>query len=143
MLEGTNVSVGRGTDAPFELIGAPWISATALSTYLRGRAIAGVQFEDASFTPASSIYSGVLCRGIRINLDDRSTLNSPALGIELLAALHKLHPHRFELEKALAMVGSHRVLNEIAAGKDPRDIVAGYQPDIRKFRLMRAQYLLY
>jgi uncharacterized protein YbbC (DUF1343 family) len=143
MLEGANVSVGRGTNTPFEIVGAPWISASALSSYLRARAIAGVHFGDADFTPASSAYAGHACHGVRIAVDDRSALNSPALGIELAAALHHLYPQRFDLEKTLAMMGSRRVLDEIAAGGDPRAIVAGYQPELRRFRLLRAQYLLY
>jgi uncharacterized protein YbbC (DUF1343 family)/CubicO group peptidase (beta-lactamase class C family) len=143
MLEGTNVSVGRGTDTPFELVGAPWITASALSSYLGARSIAGVHFAAADFTPNSSKYEGRVCHGVRIFLDNRAALDSPALGIELAAALHHLYPQRFELNKALAMVGSKRVLDQIGAGEDPRTIVAGYQPELRKFRLLRAQYLLY
>jgi uncharacterized protein YbbC (DUF1343 family)/CubicO group peptidase (beta-lactamase class C family) len=143
MLEGTNLSVGRGTDTPFELVGAPWIAPGSLSSYLGARGIAGVHFMPADFTPASSALAGRACHGVRIVLDDRAALNSPELGIELAAALHHLYPREFDLEKALAMVGSKRVLARIAAGEDPRAIVAGYNPELLRFRLLRAQYLLY
>ena len=143
MVEGTNLSVGRGTATPFELVGAPWIAADALSSYLAARGIAGVHFAPADFTPASSRYAGRVCHGVRIILDDRAALNSPELGIELASALHRLYPRDFDLEKSLAMVGSKRVLAEIAAGEDPRAIAAGYEPELRKFRRLRAQFLLY
>jgi uncharacterized protein YbbC (DUF1343 family)/CubicO group peptidase (beta-lactamase class C family) len=143
MVEGTNVSVGRGTGTPFELVGAPWVTSDALSSYLNARAIAGLHFAAADFTPAASTYAGRACHGVRIFLDDRTELNSPALGIELASALHHLYGREFDLEKALAMVGSRRVLDEIAAGEDPRAIVAGYQARLDRFRLLRAQFLLY
>jgi uncharacterized protein YbbC (DUF1343 family)/CubicO group peptidase (beta-lactamase class C family) len=143
MLEGTNVSVGRGTDAPFELLGSPWIGADTLSSYLNARGIAGVRFAPADFTPAASAFAGRPCHGVRIILENRAALDSPELGIELAAALHHLYPLEFDLEKALAMVGSRHVLAELAAGEDPRAIAAGLRPELDRFRLLRAQYLLY
>jgi uncharacterized protein YbbC (DUF1343 family)/CubicO group peptidase (beta-lactamase class C family) len=143
MIEGSNVSVGRGTDTPFQVLGAPWIAAGALSSYLNARAIVGVHFAPVEFTPSSSTYANRACHGVTIALDDRAALDSPALGIEIIAALHRLYPRRFALDKTLSMVGSRHVLEQIASGDDPRMIVRGWQPALRKFRLLRAQYLLY
>lgn len=143
MVEGTNVSVGRGTGTPFELIGAPWIDAARLSSYLGQRSIAGVHFRATEFTPGSDAYANRRCGGVRIFLDDRWALNSPALGIELASALHHLYPHKFALDRALPMIGSRRVLDEIAADEDPRAIVSGYREQLRNFRILRAQFLLY
>lgn len=143
MIEGANVSVGRGTDTPFELVGAPWIDSASLSSYLDKRAIAGAVFRPADFTPSADTYSGRTCHGIRIAVEDRLVLNSPALGIELIDALHHLYPDRFKIDATLSMVGSRHTFDQIKAGVDPKEIVAGWQPELDKFRILRAKYLLY
>ena len=143
MAEGANVSVCRGTDTPFEVIGAPWITASTLSSYLNSRPIAGVHFEPIEFTPSSDTYANQECNGVRITLDDRAALDSPALGVEIIAALHRLYPGKFELDKNRERVGSTRVLEQIRSGEDPRVIVQDWHPVLRKFRLLRAQYLFY
>ena len=143
MIEGANVSVGRGTDTPFELIGAPWIGSAALLSFLDERKIPGVRFQTADFTPSAGAYGGRSCHGVRIFLDDRLALDSPALGIELIAALHRLYTNDFKIDATLAMVGSRRTLEEIKSGVDPRQIVADWQPELENFRILRARYLLY
>ena len=85
MVEAANVSVGRGTDTPFELMGAPWIDGKVLADHLNGRRIAGVRFEAATFTPREWVYPGQRCEGVRIVLTDRNRLDSPLLGVELMA----------------------------------------------------------
>jgi len=143
MIEGANVSVGRGTDTPFELVGAPWIDSAVLLSYLDKRKIPGVRFQPADFTPFADIYAGRSCHGVRISLDDRLALDSPALGIELIAALHHLYADDFKIDATLSMVGSRRTLEEIKSGVDPRQIVAQWQPELDHFRILRARYLLY
>jgi len=143
MLEGANVSVGRGTATPFEIVGAPWIDSDALLAYLGKRSIVGVSFRAVDFTPSADTYDGARCHGIAIALDDRLALDSPALGVELIAALHHLYPQQFKIDATLSMVGSHRALNLIKAGVDPNLIVAQWQPALENFRIMRARYLLY
>ncbi|HYL57525.1 MAG TPA: exo-beta-N-acetylmuramidase NamZ domain-containing protein, partial [Candidatus Acidoferrales bacterium] len=143
MVEGANVSVGRGTDAPFELVGAPWIDSDALRSYLEGRKIPGVHFQSARFIPSADFYAGRSCNGVRILLDDRRALDSPALGIELVSALHRLFPRDFKIDATLSMVGSRQTLEQIRSGVDPRQVVASWQPELEKFRIMRARYLLY
>src|SRR5262249_28880479 len=106
LIEGTNVSVGRGTDTPFELIGAPWINARGLAAYLNGRFITGVRFIPVQFTPTASKLSGQVCNGVNIVVLDRYTLDAPLLGIELATALHKLYPNDFQMEKMLAILAS-------------------------------------
>ena len=143
MIEGANVSVGRGTDTPFELVGAPWIDSAALLSYLDKRKIPSVRFQAADFTPSTDSYAGRSCHGVRIPLDDRFLLDSPALGIELIAALHRLFTNDFKIDATLSMVGSRRTLEEIKSGVDPNQIVADWQPDLENFRILRARYLLY
>jgi uncharacterized protein YbbC (DUF1343 family)/CubicO group peptidase (beta-lactamase class C family) len=143
MVEGANLSVGRGTGTPFELVGAPWIASSQLSVYLEGRRIPGVRFEPVDFIPSTDRYANRLCHGVRIVLEDRSALDSPALGVELIAALHRLYPEQFDLQSTLAMLGSHRALEQIKAGDDPKVIGNEWQTSLDKFRLLRAKYLLY
>jgi uncharacterized protein YbbC (DUF1343 family) len=143
LVEGANVSVGRGTKAPFELVGAPWIDAQTLTKYMEDRALPGVHFAAAEFTPGSSRYQHQICHGVHITVTDRDALDSPALGVEIAAALHRLYPDAFRLDQTLGSIGSVEVLDAIRSGEDPRAIAAGWQADLDAFRTRRARYLLY
>jgi len=143
LIEGTNISVGRGTETPFEWIGAPWVKARELAEYLNARAISGVRFVPVSFTPASSVYSGELCQGVNIILLDRNTLDAPELGVELAAALHKLYPKDFKMERMGELLVNQAVYDALAAGQDPRAIAEGWREALEKFGNMRAKYLIY
>jgi len=143
IVEGTNVSVGRGTPTPFELLGAPWMRSAQLATYLEQRRIPGVQFFAADFTPSSGIFKGRLCSGVRISLTDRKILDSPYLGVELAAALYRLYPEYFKLTATLGMIGSRQVLDDVRAGKDPRAIAASWRDSLEEFQRLRSAYLLY
>jgi uncharacterized protein YbbC (DUF1343 family)/CubicO group peptidase (beta-lactamase class C family) len=143
MVEGANVSVGRGTDTPFEILGAPWMDSRNLSAYLNAREIQGVRFVPVDFKPSASSFAGHLCHGVQIVLIDRQALDPAALGVELAAALWKLYPGDFQLEKTLPLIGARWVLEAIKAGKDPRRIVYEWQDALEQFRILRAKYLLY
>ena len=143
MVEGANVSVGRGTDTPFELVGAPWIDGRKLAAELSPRRIQGVGFMAVDFTPRSGPFAGKLCHGVSIVLLDRMALDSPELGVELVAALHKLFPSDFQLEKTLPLMGARWVVEGIRKGRDPRSIVLHSYEPLAPFRKMRQQYLLY
>ena len=143
LCEGSNISVGRGTATPFELLGAPWIDAEELAAFLKDRSIPGVTFEPARFTPAASLFKGEECRGIRITLTDRDRLEPVMLGIELLAALQRLYPGTFKLDPALYLVGSRAVIRAIAEGESPENIAAAWQLQLEEFLRKRARYLLY
>ena len=143
MIEGANVSVGRGTDTPFELVGAPWINAKWLAVYLNSRVVQGVRFLPVDFTPKSSKFAGQVCHGVQIYLVDRQALNAPELGVELASALHQLFPKDFELDKTLRLVGSQAVLKEIRDNVDPARIQYLWQQSLTDFRKTRAKYLLY
>ena len=143
MVEGANVSVGRGTETPFELLGAPWTDGKKLAAYLNQRKIPGVSFEPADFTPNASSYKNQACHGIRIALVDRQALDAAALGIEIADALHRLYPTEFQIDKTLEMVGARWVLKAINDGSDPQSIVDRWRVSVADFRRLRAQYLLY
>jgi uncharacterized protein YbbC (DUF1343 family) len=143
MVEGANVSVGRGTPTPFEVLGAPWIDGGELSSHLNSRNIQGVQFISAEFTPSSSRFRNQLCRGVRISLLDRKILDSPALGIEIASALHRLYPGDFQIDKTLGLIGSRDVLQAIRNGQDPTSIVQNWQAGLEDFSKVRSKYLIY
>jgi len=143
LVEGTNVSVGRGTDTPFELLGAPWINARELAAYLNARQIPAVRFVPVSFTPASSNYANQVCRGVNIVLTDREFLDSPELGIEIASALLKLYPQQFRMDKMMEILASKTVYDALARGEDPHRIELGWRDDLQKFQQVRRRYLIY
>jgi uncharacterized protein YbbC (DUF1343 family)/CubicO group peptidase (beta-lactamase class C family) len=143
LVESANVSVGRGTATPFEVIGAPWISGQRLARYLSQRRIAGITFEPVVFVPHSARCRQQRCEGVRLRLTDRAALDSPTLGVELVAALYHLYPENFQIDRTLGMIGSREVLRAIKSGADPQAIRQQWQPGLERFRRLRARYLLY
>jgi len=143
LIEGTNVSVGRGTDTPFELVGAPWINARELAGYLNSRFISGVRFIPIQFTPTSGKLPNQLCSGVNIIVLDRYVLDAPALGIELATALHKLYPNDFQMQKMLEILANQATYDALVAAKDPRWITASWRDALDDFQQKRQKYLLY
>jgi uncharacterized protein YbbC (DUF1343 family)/CubicO group peptidase (beta-lactamase class C family) len=143
MIERGNVSVGRGTDTPFEVVGAPWIDAKWLAVYLNSRDIQGVRFLPVDFTPNSSKFAGEVCHGVQIYLVDRQALNAVELGVELDSALYQLFPKQFQLDPTLRLIGSKTVLKDIHDNVDPKRIEYLWQAPLMNFRKMRSKYLLY
>jgi uncharacterized protein YbbC (DUF1343 family) len=142
-IEGTNVSVGRGTDTPFEHVGAPWIDGVQLADALNGRAVAGVRFYPVRFTPVSSKYANEECQGVFIIVTDRAALRPVRVGLEIASALSRLYPARYQLDLAARLFGSRDTLARIRTGDDPAAIAASWGAAEAKWRLLRAKYLLY
>ncbi|HEY6969260.1 MAG TPA: exo-beta-N-acetylmuramidase NamZ domain-containing protein [Candidatus Angelobacter sp.] len=142
-IEGTNISVGRGTDTPFEIVGAPWINARGFSDFLNARLIPGVRFVPVTFTPTSGPYANQRCGGVNLIVTERNILDSPEMGIELASALHTLYPNDWKLDKMITLLANHQTLNAIAAGEDPRNIAESWREDLEKFMSVRAKYLIY
>ena len=143
LIEGTNVSVGRGTDTPFELLGAPWINAHDLAAYLNAREIQGVRFVPVDFTPSSSVYAHQLCHGVNVVLLERSVLDAPELGVELASALHKLYGAQYDMHRLPQLLNNKAVFDAITAGEDPRRIAQDWQKQLDDFEQMRQKYLIY
>ena len=143
LVEGANVSVGRGTGMPFEILGAPWIKAQEFTDYLNGRKIPGAEFQPAAFMPDGNRFQGRVCYGVQVILTDRQILDSATLGIEIISALYRLYPRDFEIDKTLSLIGSRSVLQAIKEGQDPREIPPLWQDSLAQFRRLRSQYLLY
>lgn len=144
LVETTNISVGRGTDTPFELLGAPWIDGRALALYLNRRHLAGVRFYPIDFT-AQKPYpcAGEVCHGVHVLLTDRDALDAPEMGVEIASALHRLYPDQFHLEKMNTLLANHAVLDAIAARTDPRIIAQSWRSALAAFQRERQQALLY
>jgi uncharacterized protein YbbC (DUF1343 family)/CubicO group peptidase (beta-lactamase class C family) len=143
MVEGTNVSVGRGTDTPFEIMGAPWIDPRALADYLNARLISGVRFVPVTFTPTSGPYANKQCGGVNLIVTERNVLDSPELGIELASALHMLYQADWKLDKMFELLANRKVFDAIASGEDPREIAQGWREELDRFMELRGKYLLY
>ncbi len=143
LIEGTNVSVGRGTDTPFELVGAPWMKSRELAAYLNARGIAGVRFVPVTFTPTTAVYSGQECQGVNVILTDRNGFDGPELGIELAAALHKLYSTDFKLERMQELLVNQSTYDALVAGEDPRRIAQDWQEGLERFEKVREKYLIY
>ncbi|MDQ3070641.1 MAG: DUF1343 domain-containing protein, partial [Acidobacteriota bacterium] len=141
--EGTNVSVGRGTDTPFEQIGAPWIDGRALASALNARRLPGVSFYPVRFTPTSSKFAKEECQGVFILVLDRLAARPVRMGVEIAAALVKLHGAAFDIDKAARLFGSKADLARLKAGDDPARIAAGWVAAEARWRRARAKHLLY
>jgi uncharacterized protein YbbC (DUF1343 family)/CubicO group peptidase (beta-lactamase class C family) len=143
ILEATNVSLGRGTDTPFELVGAPWIQPRELAAYLNARSLSGLRFVPTEFTPNASVYAQQKCGGVNIIVTDRNALDSPELGIEIASALHSLYPQQFEIKNLDNLMRNKATLDAITAGQDPRRVWLDWVEAIELFKPIRAKYLLY
>jgi uncharacterized protein YbbC (DUF1343 family)/CubicO group peptidase (beta-lactamase class C family) len=143
LLEPTNISVGRGTDTPFELVGAPWIDGPKLASYLNARQIAGVRFVPVRFTPKTSVYKDQECGGINLIVTDRSRLQSVTLGIEMAAALRQLYASDWKIEGFVRLLANGDVFERVKRGDSPESIVRSWATTLEQFKQARARALLY
>ncbi len=138
-----NYSVGRGTDAPFEMIGADFIRGTELAAYLNQRWIPGVRFYPVRFQPSAAHLAGIDVEGVRFQITSRESFDSERLGLEIAAALLKLYPGRISLDADRTLIGNDETLRALAAGVDPEAIRQRQQDAIQPFLELREKYLLY
>jgi len=143
LLETTNLSVGRGTATPFEVVGAPWLDGRRLAEKLHRAGLAGVRFEPVEFTPDSSVFANKRCSGVRLALVDRRTFEPVRTGITIACLLRADYPTAWEAKKYDRLLGNAKALEALLAGKSAGDVEAGWQPDLKEFLKRRAKYLLY
>ena len=143
LLETTNVSVGRGTDTPFEVVGAPWIDGQQLASYLNSQKIAGVRFVPLRFTPGSSVFKGEECGGINIVITDRGKFRSVLSGLEIAVALRKLYPSQWKVDNYLRLLVNNDSLERLKRGESAGEIVHSWSDGLEEFRKARARALLY
>jgi uncharacterized protein YbbC (DUF1343 family) len=143
ILQAGGVSVGRGTDAPFEQFGAPWIHAETLVAELDGQEIPGVSFTPTQFTPTDGLYMGQACGAVSLRVTDQASFRSMLMGLQIIEALGHLYPQNFELAKTIELLGSLSTVEQLERGERPRAIIAGWAPQLDDFRRVRRKYLLY
>lgn len=143
LLETTNLSVGRGTDTPFEVIGAPWLDGPKLASYLNERKLPGVRFIPIRYKPKASVFKDEQLSGVNIVITDRRTFRSVRTGIEIASALRKLYPNDWQVDRYLRLLVNRNVLDRLKNGESPETIENSWKADIEAFKKRQAPYLLY
>jgi uncharacterized protein YbbC (DUF1343 family) len=145
LVEGTNVSEGRGTTRPFELIGAPWIDDDKLSRVLNDKHLDGVRFRPVHFTPTFSKYKGKSCNGIEVHVMDRDAFNPVVVGLTVIATFHDLYPHQFAFKASDfdRLIGNDWVRQDIEKGVPVPEMQRRWQVGLSQFEKVRQKYLLY
>jgi uncharacterized protein YbbC (DUF1343 family) len=138
-----NYSVGRGTDAPFEQIGADFIGGRELAAYLNKRQIPGVRVYATSFTPTESNFKGVRIEGVRFGITNRENFDSTRLGLEIAAALQQLYAGKIDFAANRRLIGSDDAIHRLQAGETPNAIQQSFMDSVAAFVKMRDPYLLY
>jgi len=141
LLEATNVSVGRGTDAPFRRVGAPWVDRDALAQVLANEP--GVSIEATTFTPTSSRHAGKLCRGIALRIIDPDRLDAVHLGLRIAHQLLKQHRAAWKAQGLLTLLGNRTAFNQLVGGAAVDDIIASWRQPLAEFDQRRQRFLLY
>ncbi|WP_141994327.1 DUF1343 domain-containing protein [Bacillus sp. B4EP4a] len=146
LIEGTNVSEGRGTTKPFELIGAPYINSDELAGKLNALRLPGVKFRAASFTPTFSKHAGKLSHGVEIYITDREEFKAVPTGLHIIKTIQDLYPADFEFLAAKnfnLLIGNGWVMSRIEEGSSVNEIMKEYQAKQDAFKKVRKNYLLY
>jgi uncharacterized protein YbbC (DUF1343 family)/CubicO group peptidase (beta-lactamase class C family) len=143
LLETTNLCVGRGTDTPFEVVGAPWLDGRKLAEYLNNRNLKGVRFVPIRFKPNASVFKNEDLGGINIIVTDRNSFESVKTGLEIAAALRKLYPNDWQVDKYARLFVNGEILERLKRGESPEAIEKAWQNGLNEFRARRASFLLY
>ena len=142
-IEYSNVSVGRGTNQPFEQLGAPWIDGPRLAAALNARRLAGIRFYPITFTPSSSKYAGQECQGVFMIVTNRTALAPVRVGLEVAATLSTMFGDKYQLENTDRLLGSRESFERVKRGEDPAVVAATWSGAEARWRRLRAKYLLY
>jgi uncharacterized protein YbbC (DUF1343 family)/CubicO group peptidase (beta-lactamase class C family) len=143
LLETTNLSVGRGTDTPFEIVGAPWLDGRKLAAELNSRGIPGASFVPIEFAPTSSKFAGQKCGGVNILITDRGRFEPLRTGFEIAAALRRLYPEAWQAKAYDRLLGNEKTLAALLGGKAASEIEAVAREGLNDFLRRRQKYLLY
>ncbi|MHC5544831.1 DUF1343 domain-containing protein, partial [Singulisphaera rosea] len=143
LLEATTLATGRGTDTPFERVGAPWIDPRTFAQALNGLNLDGVRFVPIRFTPKERQFSGKDCGGVQITITDRSRFDPLRLGIGMALALRKTYRETWEPKGLMKLMCDQAAYQAILDGKSLDEIEAQWKPELDAFRAVRSRYLLY
>jgi uncharacterized protein YbbC (DUF1343 family) len=143
LLETTNVSVGRGTDQPFEWVGAPWLESRTLAAALAGHRLPGVRFVPTARTPKGSVHAGKECGGVQIIVDDWARFEPVRTGLTMAVELRRLYPNDWAVDRYSRLLVHAATLAGVKAGKSVEELERGWQPALDEFKARRQKYLLY
>jgi uncharacterized protein YbbC (DUF1343 family) len=143
LLETTNVSVGRGTDTPFEIVGAPWLDGRKLANELNGQNVPGTTFVPIQFTPTSSKFANQECGGINIVITNRDKFEPLQTGFAIAATLRRLNPNDWEIKGYLRLLGNDKVQQALVDDKSARELLEVAREGVNDFERRRIKYLLY
>lgn len=143
ILQNAGVSVGRGTETPFEQFGAPWMDGEKVASALNATRLPGLKFVSQSFIPVSGLYQGRRCGGVGIRITDRAAVRSMRMGIEIAALLQKLYPQDFDASKTITLLGNAETVQKLKDGVPAAEIVASWQSALTQFDQLRRKYFLY
>jgi uncharacterized protein YbbC (DUF1343 family) len=143
VLQNGGVSVGRGTEAPFEEFGAPWIDGEEVAAALNARSLPGLRFSNQPYIPVTGLYAGQHCGGVGIRVTDRAAVRSMTMGLEIAAVLLKKYPDHFDVTKTITLLGNDATLEALKAGTPVEQIVSSWSADLATFDQVRRKYFLY
>jgi len=143
ILQNAGISVGRGTEAPFEIFGAPWMNGEDVAAALNAKHLPGLKFVAQPLIPVSGLYAGQRCGGVSIRIGEKSAVRSMRTGLEIAATLKKLYPDKVDLSKTIALLGNATTVQLLQDGVSPEKIVADWKDDLAAFDAMRRKYFLY
>jgi uncharacterized protein YbbC (DUF1343 family) len=143
MLQSAKVSVGRGTETPFEEFGAPWLNGEEVAAQLNARNLPGVRFKNQPYVPVSGLYAGQRCGGVAIRVTNRAAVRSMRVGLEIASVLEKDYPNKFDLPKTIVLLGNDATVQQLKDAVSPEQIVAGWSTDLEAYEELRQKYMLY
>jgi uncharacterized protein YbbC (DUF1343 family) len=143
ILQNAGVSVGRGTQSPFEEFGAPWMNGDEVAEALNARNIPGVRFANQPYVPVTGLYAGQRCGGVGIRVTDREAVRSMRVGLEIAALLQRKYPEHFDVTKTIILLGNDASVEQLKAGTPPEQIIASWGADLAAFDQVRRKYFLY
>jgi len=143
ILQSAGVSVGRGTETPFEEFGAPWMDGSDVAAELNAKNLPGLRFFNQPFIPVSGLYAGQRCGGVGVRVTDRAAVRAMRMSLEIAALLQKNYPQQFDSSKILQLVGNGQTMRDLQAGASPEQIVRGWAPALAAFDQVRRKYFLY
>jgi len=143
ILQNAGISVGRGTEAPFEIFGAPWMNGEEVASALNAKHLPGLKFVAQLLIPVSGLYSGQRCGGVSIKIGEKSAVRSMRMGLEIAAVLNRLYPDKVDLAKTITLLGNAATVEELRIGAPPEKIVADWKDDLAAYEKTRRKYILY
>jgi uncharacterized protein YbbC (DUF1343 family) len=143
ILQNAGVSVGRGTETPFEEFGAPWMNGEEVAEALNARSLPGAHFVNHPFIPVSGLYAGQRCGGVAIRVTDRAAARSLRIGLEIAELLQKKYPDHFDIAKTIVLLGNDATVQQLKEGTPPGQIIASWAKDLAEFDQVRRKYFLY